>query len=124
MCLNCCKHHEKIPLSNSHVLIDKKDYLKRKVPKIVKVLVPIQTLTFEGCQNNCLTKYSFCSKEHYVNGLGLGNIPDSREIGCILQSCKRAMSTEIKLHLTCRYQDIKTGKMEVSYVIHDTQCWI
>ncbi|XP_045205675.2 uncharacterized protein LOC123557933 [Mercenaria mercenaria] len=109
MCLNCCKHHEKIPLSDSHTLLGKENYqkVKEKNPKISNQLVPVQRYSFEECQSTECN----CRKDHSIEIFGLGNIPVSGEICCILKTNSNGWK------LSYKYQDDNTGAMQDSEIL-------
>jgi hypothetical protein len=125
MCLNCCKHHEKIPLSESHVLIGKDKF------KGVKNERKLFDKSFTIFDNECFQKKSFFYRNSYSlqsrydcnkQQLGLAqNIDDVwNSIGCFVQ--KTVADYELMLlwqdNKSKEIKEITCSKLSESHNLH------
>jgi hypothetical protein len=103
LCLNCCKHHEKIPLSESHVLIGKDKFTKVRIQKKLfeKKFVTLQNYRFYQCESEYCRKYPrrSCTRDHDIQPFCLTPNVDERgnSIGCFMK--KKEKKKDYKLML-------------------------
>jgi hypothetical protein len=76
MCLNCCKHHEKIPLSESHVLLGKDEFKGLRNGK------KMFDKSFTLFDNYCFQKNVYYRNSHYSQSIYDSN----KQLLCLAQN--------------------------------------
>jgi hypothetical protein len=115
MCLNCCKHHEKIPLLESHVLLGKDKFkgLRNEKKMFEKTFVLFDNYCFHQCVSD-QTNYTDCRKYDHNNQLLClaQNLDDTwNSIGCFVKLDEDNPLVYI-YKLMLLWQENKSGEMK------------
>jgi hypothetical protein len=124
LCLKCCQHHEKIPLSESHVLTGKDEFSKMRNKKKLfeKKFVTLQNYHFYECNaKECsLRNYSCrrCTFDHVIQPFCLThNAAEWRNsIGCFMKRINNGCD------LVLQWQDKLSGHTEKKYIPLSKDC--
>ena len=119
MCLSCCKHHEKIPLSMNHVLLGKQKFkgMRNQTKMFDKRFVLLQNYHFTGCV--CTYSSQFCTSGYSVHiqtrCLTLDVTDNLNSFRCLVQKYNKRTN---KHELAFQWQD------KMSRQFHEKTIWV